>query len=83
MSEIYPYQNIVVMQPLILALKKYYLKPGMMLIYRDAFRWKNEDGEVLSNHFEGNSLRSLAEEFGYNIVIDFNHVAIVEKIHCD
>ncbi len=50
------------------------------VIYRDAFRWKDDaTGHVLSNHFESQSIESLAREHGYEIVHDFNHVAVVRQ----
>jgi hypothetical protein len=55
-------------------------EPGDKVIYRDAFRWHDHaDGMVLSNHYESHSLRSLSEEFGYEIVHDFHHVAVVRR----
>jgi len=70
-----------------------FCKDGEFVIFRDAFRWKKyipkeqqtnqwqEDGEVLSNHFEGMSLDQLAEDFNYDISweYDLHHVAIVRK----
>lgn len=56
-----------------------FVEPGTFLIYRDAFRWKTDDDHVLPNHYEMFSLHSLANEFGYDVVRDFSHVAIVRK----
>ncbi len=56
-----------------------YVQPGEMLIYRDAFRWKTDDGHVMSNHYEMFSLAELAADFGYEVIHDFNHVAVVRK----
>ncbi len=55
---------------------KNFLKPGEKVIWREPFRWKDEDG-VLSNHYEMFDLPQLAEDFGYEIVEDFHHAAIV------
>lgn len=53
-------------------------RDGQMVIYRDAFRWHDdEDDMVLSNHYECQNLPYLAEEHGYEILHDFHHVAVV------
>lgn len=53
-------------------------EPGQRVIYRDAFRWKDHaTNHVLPNHYESKCLDSLADEFGYDIVHDFGHVAVV------
>lgn len=46
------------------------------VLYRGAFRWMNMDDEVMSNHYEGMSVESIAEEFGYEIVYSAEHAAI-------
>lgn len=52
---------------------------GERVIYRDAFRWKNDaDDSVLSNHYEMFSLKGLAAEFEFEVIHDFNHVAVVK-----
>lgn len=52
---------------------------GERVIYRDAFRWKNDaDDSVLPNHYEMFSLKGLAAEFGFEVIHDFNHVAVVK-----
>lgn len=56
------------------------VEPGQKVIYRDAFRWHDDSDEmVLSNHYESQSLEYLAEEWGYEILHDFNHVAVVRR----
>ena len=57
-----------------------YLKPGQKVIWRQPFRWFDDDG-VLSNHYDGMSIEQLAEDFGYDVDWDFNmhHAAIVSK----
>ncbi|ABX35850.1 hypothetical protein Daci_4118 [Delftia acidovorans SPH-1] len=57
-----------------------FLKEGDKVIWRDAFRWHDDNGP-LPNHFEGASLASLADEFGYDIDWSMNmrHAAIVRK----
>ena len=53
-------------------------RPGDRVIYRDAFRWKDDATDsVLSNHYEMFSLKGLAAEFGFEVIHDFNHVAVV------
>lgn len=54
------------------------VRPGEMLIWREAFRWKNDEG-ALPNHYEMKSLDELCEEFRYEVVHDFNHVAVVRR----
>lgn len=54
------------------------LKEGDMLIWRDAFRWKNDNG-VLPNHFECMDLAQLCDDFDYDVVHDFCDVAVVRK----
>ena len=55
-------------------------RDGDKVIYRDAFRWHDDADEmVLSNHYESQSLAYLAEEWGYEILHDFNHVAVVRR----
>ena len=58
---------------------KPFLGPNDKAIWVEPFRWFDENG-VLSNHFEGMSVQALAEEFGYEIIADYNEVAIV-RIH--
>lgn len=54
-------------------------EPGQRVIYRDAFRWKDDATDaVLPNHYESFSLRGLAAEFGFEVIHDFNHVAVVK-----
>ena len=53
--------------------------PGEMLIWRAPFHWHNDNG-VLPNHFESHSLDDLCEEFGYEVVHDFNHATIVRSV---
>jgi hypothetical protein len=57
-----------------------YLKPGQKVIWREAFRWHDDNG-VLSNHYDGMELPALAEDFGYDweYDFDFKHAAIVWK----
>lgn len=59
-----------------------FCKGSDFVIWRDAFRWKNINDEVLSNHYDGMELEQLAEDFRYEIVWEFNlkHVAIVRKL---
>ena len=54
-----------------------FVGPGEMLIWRAPFRWFNENG-VLPNHFESHSLDDLCEEFGYEVVHEFFHAAVVK-----
>jgi len=75
------YQDVAIMNPLceyLKSKKKEYEQS--FVIKRDAFRWLDEDGHVMSNHYEGQSLMYLAETFNYEILINFNHVALVRKL---
>jgi len=55
-----------------------YLKEGQKVIWREAFRWQDDNG-VLSNHYDGMELEQLADGFGYDWRYDMNfkHAAIV------
>ena len=57
-----------------------YLKPGQKVIWREAFRWHDDNG-VLPNHYDGMEIPALAEAFGYDweYDFDFKHAAIVWK----
>lgn len=51
---------------------------GDRVIYRDAFRWKDDaTGHVLSNHYEMFNLPGLAEDFGFTVIHDFCHVGVI------
>jgi hypothetical protein len=53
------------------------LAPGYRLIYRDAFRWKDANGSVLSNHYEWFNAAGLAADFGYAIAADLGFAAVI------
>ena len=55
-----------------------YLKPGQKVIWRESFRWHDDNG-VLSNHYDGMELEQLSDAFGYDWRYDMNlkHAAIV------
>lgn len=53
------------------------VQPGEKLIWREPFRWKDDNG-VLSNHYEMFDLPTLCADFGYTVVIHMWHAAIVE-----
>ena len=55
-----------------------FLKPGQKVIWREPFRWFDDNG-VMSNHYDGMSVASLAEDFGYDYdwELAFEHAAIV------
>ena len=55
-----------------------FVGPGEMLMWRSAFRWHNDQG-VLPNHYESQDIDYLCEEFGYELVHDFCHLAIVKR----
>ena len=56
-----------------------FLKPGDKVIWREAFRWHDDNG-VMPNHYDGMSIAGLADEFGYRFDWDFNmnHAAIIQ-----
>ncbi|MDO9132010.1 hypothetical protein [Hydrogenophaga sp.] len=55
-----------------------FLKPGDKVIWREAFRWHDDNG-VMPNHYDGMSVAGLADDFGYEFDWDLNmnHAAIV------
>lgn len=55
-----------------------FLKPGQKVIWREPFRWFDDNG-VLSNHYDGMSVARLADDFGYDYdwELAFEHAAIV------
>ncbi|MEA3128223.1 MAG: hypothetical protein QOF46_18 [Paraburkholderia sp.] len=55
-----------------------FLKPGETLIWPAPFRWHDDSG-VRSNHYECQSLDELRQTFGFEIVHDFQHVAVIKE----
>jgi hypothetical protein len=55
-----------------------FLKPGQKVIWREPFRWFDDNG-VMSNHYDGMSVANLADDFGYDYDWEFAfaHAAIV------
>ncbi len=55
-----------------------FLKEGEKVIWREPFRWHDDNG-VLANHYDSMGLASLSAEFGYQVDWDTNlyHAAIV------
>lgn len=53
-----------------------YLGEGQKVIWREAFRWKDDNG-VLPNHFEMLSLAQLAATFGYTVAVDCGCAGII------
>lgn len=55
-----------------------YLKPGQKVIWREAFRWHDDNG-VLPNHQDGKEVHHLCDEFGYTVDWEFNmrHACII------
>lgn len=56
-----------------------FLQPGQKVIWREPFRWFDDDG-VMSNHYDGMSLDSLAAEFGYEVVEDCGCAGIIAAL---
>jgi hypothetical protein len=71
------YECPVVMDALLAELRKQ-CSDGERVIYRSAFRWKDDNG-VLSNQYEMFDLDSVADAIGCEVVWDFRHAAIVRK----
>ena len=74
-SSSYTYQNDPLMRAIRKAIRPH-LKEGERLIWRDAFRWRDKNG-ILRNHYEMQDIEYIAETFGYEIVHDFNHFAVI------
>jgi hypothetical protein len=55
-----------------------FLSPGQKVIWREPFRWFDDDG-VLSNHYDGMSVAALAADFGYEVHEDCECAAIISK----
>jgi len=51
--------------------------PGYRVIYRSAFRWMDERGHVMPNHFECQSAPYLCEEHGHELILDLGSAAII------
>lgn len=71
------HEETVMMDTLKAALRQF-VKPGETLIWRAPFRWHDDRG-VRSNHYECQSLDDLSETFGFEIVHDFQHVAVIRE----
>lgn len=71
------YQDHELMTSLV-ALLKARCKEGEKVIWRDAFRWKDDDG-VRSNHYECQDLEQLADDHGFTVVANFCHAAIIAE----
>lgn len=56
---------------------KPFLIPGQKVIWREPFRWHDEEG-FMPNHYEGMSIEAIAESFGYDIVVNCELAAIIE-----
>lgn len=56
-----------------------FLGEGEFVIWREPFRWFDKNG-VLSNHYDGYNLEDLADEFGYEIIANYNDVGIVRDL---
>lgn len=83
------------MAPVISAVSGFTTEPDQFVIWREPFRWKRHllEGEspdftgdhlgrrvcVISNAYEGMSARSVCELTDWELVHDFNHVAIVKR----
>lgn len=73
-----PYENRPLMEAIVSYVKPF-LEDGQKVIFRQPFRWHDENG-MLQNHFESASASVLAEEFCYEILADFCHFAVIRKI---
>ena len=73
------YECDEIMDKMALELKAILL-PGEFIIRRGAFRWRNDAGEFLSNHYECQSIEHICAEHGYELVHDLTHIAVVKRI---
>ena len=71
------YQNVNIRNALIKELEKV-IKDDERIIYRDAFRWKDTNGDVLNNHYECQGIKVLSDYFNYEVVHNFNHVVVIK-----
>lgn len=55
-----------------------FLCDGQKVIWREPFRWHDDNG-VLSNHYEAMSIDSLADDFGYEVIVDMKDAAIIKQ----
>jgi len=56
------------------------LKDGHLLIYRVVLRWYDDSGKMLSGRCDFPSLGSLAEASRWEVIHDFNDIAVVKPI---
>lgn len=76
------YQCDDVMDPLEASLAAL-AKDGEKVIRRGPFRWTWKCGDqrfALGNHNESDDIHGLAEYFGYEVVADFNHIALIRPM---
>lgn len=60
--------------------KHIYLKEKESVLMRQAFRWFR-NGEVVSNAYEGRSMESVCEDWGWKIVERYGeHIAIITEM---
>lgn len=62
----------------LVALLKARCRPGERVLWRGPFRWRDGEGNFQSNHYEMFDLDQLARDFGYEVVWDFTHAAIIK-----
>lgn len=74
-SEVPTYQIYPLMEGIKQAIRPW-VKEGETLIWRDAWRWKNDNG-VLPNCYECYSIEEVCGERGFVLVHYFHHVAVV------
>lgn len=56
-----------------------YVSAGQKVIWREPFRWYDDNG-VMSNHYDGMSVDSLAAEFNYEVIEDCGCAAIIKPV---
>jgi hypothetical protein len=72
------YEDAELMSALVAKLKDR-CQPGERVIWRGPFRWRDGDGNFLSNHYEMFELSQLEREFDFEVVWDFTHAAIIRN----
>lgn len=55
-----------------------HLEEGEELIWRGPFRWRDKDG-MLRGHYECQDVHYICDTFGYELVHDFGHVAVIRR----
>ena len=77
-SEMLTYENEEMMERVKDAVRPC-MKEDETLVWRDAFRWKDENG-IMNNCYDSQDIDYICETFGYELVHNFHHVAVINKL---